>query len=223
MERRTGLPVFQHFSIPAFGIRGNALSSDMPLDPQQQAEVDRLVSERVAELRDRERLRLWFWLSCLGLVLALVIGGGIALVVREIGQMRQQVAQQAAAFEAAQQEYQRQLAHDRAMQAERAAAAKAVGYQANQSAPAYNANLLRGFIDFMGKSGELRERLQKLDGNDPEDLERFAGDLEKVLHQGLGTLGQVVLRNTEPAPAPGPEKPAPAPVPATQKPAPAAQ
>jgi type II secretory pathway pseudopilin PulG len=173
-------------------------------------------------MRDRERLRLWFWLSCAGLVLALVIGGGIALVVREIGQMRQQVAQQAAAFEAAQQEYQRQLAHDRAMQAERAAAAKAIGYQANQSAPVYNANLLRGFIDFMGKSGELRERLQHLDGNDPEDLERFAGDLEKVLHQGLGTLGQVVLRNTEPSPGPGPEKAAP-PAPATQKPPPAAQ
>lgn len=196
----------------------------MTLDPEQQAEVERLVAERLVLSRARDRLRLLIITSCLGLVVAVVIAGAAAYVVREMRGMQAQMARQASDLEAARQEYQRQLAADRQMQAERAAAAKAVDFKPGQSSAVYNAGLLRDFVSFMGKSGELRERMQHLDSNDPKDLERFADDLEQVLHQGLGTLGQVVLRNTEPEkPAlrdgQGPPAPAPRPMPAAPVPA----
>ncbi len=166
----------------------------MSLAPEQQAELERLL----AESRRHDRLRLWTWLACIGLVVALALGGATALVLRELGRMQEQLQRQAADLETARLEYQRQLALDRQMQAERTAAAKVIGYQPGQSSATYNAGLLRDFVAFMGKSGELRQRMQSLDANDPKSLERFAADLEQVLHQGLGTIGQVVLRGTEP-------------------------
>jgi DNA repair exonuclease SbcCD ATPase subunit len=139
-----------------------------------------------------------------------VATAGMALS-REIRSLRAQLERRSADLEAAREEYQRRLAADAAMQAERAAAAKAIGYRPGQSNVAHNANMLREFVAFMGTSGDLRKRIEKVDGSDPKDIERLATDLEEVLNKGLGTLGQIVLRNTEPAKDEKPAKP-PAPV-----------
>ena len=162
------------------------------------AEIERLVAERVARIRRQDRIQIVVWIAGVALIVFAALAAGLVMASREIRSLQQRLEQQSQALEAARAEYMRQLEHDRTMQAEREAAAKAVGYRPGQSQAAHNASMLREFVSFMGQSNELRERIKKVDGSDPKDLERLAGDLEQVLGKGLGTLGQIVLRNTEP-------------------------
>jgi len=95
--------------------------------------------------------------------------------------------------------YQRELVRNQAWQATRAAAERASGYDGRRTQAQHEAALMNQSLQLIAQQKALSEKWQKLDYDDPKSMEILSEDLGKVLEQGLGTIGQVLLRNSDPA------------------------
>ena len=171
----------------------------MALDPADLAEIAHLVEERLAAheaARRRQRRRWLIPLMLLGGVLATALSVGLVIGVRS-GQ--DWLAARDAELTEAKLAYQRELARNQAWQAQREAAAKAVHYDTTKTQAQHEAALMNQALGLMAEQGALKAKWAALDYNDPKSMEVLSDDLSRVLGQGLGTIGQVLLRNTDPA------------------------
>ncbi len=171
----------------------------MALDPADLAEIAHLVEERLAAheaARRRQRRRWLIPLLLLGGVLATALSVGLVIGVRS-GQ--DWLAARDAELTEAKLAYQRELARNQAWQAQREAAAKAVHYDTTKTQAQHEAALMNQALGLMAEQGALKAKWAALDYNDPKSMEVLSDDLSRVLGQGLGTIGQVLLRNTDPA------------------------
>lgn len=98
-------------------------------------------------------------------------------------------------------EYRKQLIISEQLRAERDKAKEAINYK-NETPTQYQANLIGDFIRFLGESKDMSNQAKKLDANSPEDMEKYAENLQKTLDRGVGILGRIILRNTEPEQTP---------------------
>lgn len=171
----------------------------MPLDDQDLARITALLKQEVGAMEDRARSRrrfwLWFW------TLAILLGAALSLwfTLRTVEALRARLGEQERAFLEAKREYQRELAASRRLQEERAAAERAVGYRSGQSQATYEASLIAGTLGMIGKANELQRRYEKAPLDDLDELEAFSKDYQALMNQALGSLGTMLLRNTDPA------------------------
>ena len=208
----------------------------MSLSPEDLAAIshlmDQLLDKKLAaqEVVARRRRRFWIWFWTLTFIISTAASAWVAkgLIERaqdELTRMNQEFSESKLA-------YQLQLEHDQKMQSERAAAVKAVGYQSDQTQSEHEAGLISGLIGLMGSKTSFEKKWENVDATDPAQMEAFAKDLGSIMDQGLKPIGQVVLRNTDPAhntkdekmredgPAPGTSTAVPVEAP-TREPAPA--
>lgn len=132
-------------------------------------------------------------------LLVLIVVIPAFFMVKEITVLRQQLKEQKQQIELVTTEYKKQLADNIKLQEERDAAKKAIGYT-KQSDVDHNVTVLSEFFSFMGKSNSLKKRMDTVDFNNPEELDRYTKDLNDVLEKGLGTITRIMLHNTEPEP-----------------------
>lgn len=175
----------------------------MALDPADHELIAALVNDRVEKLlagdraeRRRRRRRRWLWpLVVLG-VLGLGLGAWGAVL--GVHAAQDWLAARDAEYTEVKLAYQRELARNLAWQKTRDDAAKAVHYQPQQTQAEHEANLMNQAMGLLAEQGKLKEKWAKLDFNDPKAMETLSADLSQVLDQGLGTLGQILLRNSDP-------------------------
>lgn len=117
--------------------------------------------------------------------------------VKEMSSLRRQLAEQKQQIELVTTEYKKQLATNIKLQQERYAAKEAIKYT-KQSDVDHNVTILSEFFSFIGKSNSLKKRMDNVDFNNPEELDKYANDLNEVLEKGLGTITRIMLHNTEP-------------------------
>jgi hypothetical protein len=169
------------------------------LDPDDLARLDALVEERLAQREAERRRRRRRWL------VPLLVTGGVLLVAAGVGTWygvragMDWVAARDQELSEAKLAYQRELAQNRAWQATRVAAEKATGYNGRQTQAQHEAALMNQSLQLIAQQRVLSEKWKTLDYDDPKSLEILSDDLGKVLEQGLGTIGQVLLRNSDPA------------------------
>ena len=175
----------------------------MSLSPEDLAAIsqlmDQLLDKKLAaqEVVARRRRRFWIWFWTLTFIIftaasAWAVKGLIERAQDELTRINVEFSETKLA-------YQRQLEYDRKMQAERAAAIKAVGYQSDQTQSEHEAGLISGFIGLMGSKASFEKKWEHVDATDPAQMEAFAKDLGSIMDQGLKPIGQIVLRNTDPA------------------------
>ena len=120
-------------------------------------------------------------------------------MIKEITSLRKQLSEQKQQIELVTTEYKKQLATNIKLQQERDAAKEAIKYT-KQSDVDHNVTILSEFFSFIGKSNSLKKRMNTVDFNNPEELDKYANDLNEVLEKGLGTITRIMLHNTEPEP-----------------------
>jgi len=169
------------------------------LDPDDLARLDALVEARLAQREAEHRRRRRRWLLPLAVVagLLLVIAGvgtwfGVRAAMDWVAARDQELSEAKLA-------YQRELVRNQAWQATRAAAERASGYDGRRTQAQHEAALMNQSLQLIAQQKALTEKWQKLDYDDPKSMEILSEDLGKVLEQGLGTIGQVLLRNSDPA------------------------
>lgn len=174
----------------------------MALDPADHEMISALVQERVEKILAGERAELtrrrrrWLW-PVLGLAL-ITMGLGTWGVVQGITMAQDWITARDAEYTEVKLAYQRELARNQAWQKTREDAARAVHYQPKQTQAEHEANVMNQALGLLAEQGKLKEKWGKLDFNDPKAMETLSTDLSQVLDQGLGTLGQILLRNTDP-------------------------
>jgi hypothetical protein len=113
----------------------------------------------------------------------------------KITKLQAELAVQHQQLEEATLEYRKQLSLNNQLRIERDIAKEAIGYK-QESTAQYNANLLGDFIRFLGDS--KRMQADKLNFDNPEDLDKYAKHLEATMQNGINILGRIIIRNTEP-------------------------
>src|SRR5690606_2400726 len=83
--------------------------------------------------------------------------------------------------------------------AERGAAVQASRYDSTQSQASYEAGLLSAMIRIVGESRAQSERMRDLDPDDLDGLVQATEEMQGTMTTIMGTLGQIMLRNTDPA------------------------
>jgi hypothetical protein len=152
----------------------------------------------VVEQNQRRHRRFWLWiLALVGFVLLLGIAAAVAWVLwtkaqNEVDRLNQQ-------FSATKLAYERQVAENLQLREQRQKAEKAVAYDSTKSQADHEASLLSGFFSLLGSKAEFEKKYENADFSDPKVLQAYSQDLNKILDQGLNPLGQVMLRNTDPA------------------------
>jgi hypothetical protein len=171
----------------------------MALDERDLALIRQVVVEQLAvvQVSERKRRRFWLWFWVWFFILTTAAGTWWSWKVIE--KVQAQIAAQDQAFQETKRSYQAELARNQEWQNQREQAEKAVGYQSNRSQPSHEAMLMNNLMSLMSKQGAMKEKWANADLSDPEDLNALADDMNQVLTQGLGTIMQVMLRNTDPA------------------------
>lgn len=164
-----------------------ALLLDQKLD-------QKLAAQQASDAR-RRRFWVWFWLVVFIVTTAASTWAGWRLVERA----QDEVTRINLEFSEAKLAYQQQLEQDRKLQAERIAAEKAVHYRSDQTEAQHEAGLIGDFIGLLGSQADFQKKWANADFSDPAQLQAYANDLNGIIDQGLKPLGQVVLRNTDPA------------------------
>jgi hypothetical protein len=121
----------------------------------------------------------------------------LVIVTQEIADLKRQLVEQQAHIELVTQEYTKQLATNKQLQADREAAKAAVNY-VKQDDVQHQVNALGDFFQFMGKAPAMRKRAENLNVDDPKELEAYAKDLDDTMQKGLGIITRIMLHNTEP-------------------------
>jgi hypothetical protein len=135
----------------------------------------------------------------IGIILCIlvVVGVFIYALTNKITRLQAELVAQQQQLEAATAEYRRQLALNQQLQKERDAAKEAIGYK-KESDAVYHANLIGDFIKFLGDSKRLNTQVETLNFDKLEDFEKYAKHLEETMQHGIGILGRIIIRNTEP-------------------------
>lgn len=177
----------------------------MALSEEDLQAIGRLIDERVGriEARDRRRRRFWAWFWVIFIVLNLVGGWWSYVWVRE--RVRDYVVEQDERIQSASREYQKALAANAQLRRERDQAVQATGYHSGQPQATYEAGLMAQAIRAIGRSRELNKKLEKADLSDPEQLARATEELSATIDGLLGPVGQILLRNSDPAHMPKPD------------------
>jgi|GEM_PF-3499156 len=161
--------------------------------------IGRLLDERLERVqaadRRRRRFWLWFWIA-LFVLSSLASWFAAQQILRKVEAQLAEVDRQ---FLDTKLTYQRQLARDVQMQQERAVAEKAANYQPRQNQSDYEAGLMRSAFKVMGQQAAMAKKLENLDPDDPDALIAATEEMSGNLTSLLGTLTQVMLRNTDPA------------------------
>jgi hypothetical protein len=171
----------------------------MALDERDIALIRQVVSEQIAvgQAQDRRRRRFWLWFWIWFFIITTALSGWASW--RLVASFQDQIAAQEAAFQETKREYQAELARNKAWQAERIAAEKAVGYDNRTSQASHEANEMQRVIGMLAKSNQLQAKWAQLDLDDPENLDVLAQDMSGILNEGLGSIARIMLRNTDPA------------------------
>lgn len=171
----------------------------MSLTSEDLAAIAHLLDQKLAaaELMAKRRRRFWLWVWILMGILATALSAWAAK--RLIERAQDELVRINLEFSETKLAYQRQLEQNQQLQAERAAAIKAVHYQSEATQADHEAGLLSGFIGLLGSKNEFEKKWTNADLTDPAQMEAFAKDLSGIVDQGLKPLGQMVLRNTDPA------------------------
>jgi hypothetical protein len=157
--------------------------------------MDNKLNQARVEDRRRRRFWLWFWI-------VLFVVSSVAswfMMQRYITKFQAELAQADARFVEAKLAYQQELARNKEMQEERRQAEAAVSYTSGQDQASYEGGLLRGAISLIGKSQEMNRRMADLDPDDIDGLVAATEDLNGLAQGMLGMVGQMMLRNTDPA------------------------
>jgi hypothetical protein len=125
-------------------------------------------------------------------------------ITKELHVLQVEMLAQHQKLELAAAEYRKQLAVSAQLRLERDKAKEAINYK-KETPVQYQANLLGDFIQFLGESKDMSNQAKKLNADNPEDLEKYAENLQKTLDKGIGILGRIIIRNTE-DPEQSPEK-----------------
>jgi HAMP domain-containing protein len=171
----------------------------MSLSPEDLAAISQLLDQKLAaqETVARRRRRFWLWFWVLIGIISTVASAWAAKVMVERAQ--DELTRLNLEFSEAKLAYQRQLEQNRQLQDERAAAIKAVHYDSAATQAEHEAGLLSSVIGLIGGRAEFDKKWANADFSDPTQMEAFAKDLNGLVDQGLKPLGQIVLRNTDPA------------------------
>lgn len=171
----------------------------MSLSEQDLDAIGRLMDQKLSAVQaeDRRRRRFWLWFWIVLFVLSSVASWWA--LEKLIARAQDEVAQINLEFTESKLAYQRALEENEKLRAERAKAEKAVSYDTTKTQAQHEAGLLGSMISLFGAKDDFMKKYDNADLSDPQVMEAYAQDLNKILDQGLNPLGQIVLRNTDPA------------------------
>lgn len=161
--------------------------------------ISELMDRKLASVQgaERRRRRFWAWFWIVAIVLSSVASWFI--VQHYVTIIRDELAQVDHDLREARLAYQMELARNQQLQAERAAAVEVSGYDSTQDQASYEAGLLSAMLRIVGESRAHNERMQNLDPDDPDSLVAATEAMHGTMTTIMGTLGQIMLRNTDPA------------------------
>jgi hypothetical protein len=171
----------------------------MPLSDDDLAAIGKLMDARMETVRRDGRRRFWVWMWIFIILTVASLVGSWFAVKKLKEQVDQQVTQINLEMSDAKLAYQRELAKNQQLQAERAQAEKAVAYDGTKTQAQHEAGLLGGMISLIGRKQAFEAKWKDADFSDPAQMEAYAEELNTIIVDGLNPLGQVVLRNTDPA------------------------
>jgi len=161
--------------------------------------MDRKLDQKLAQVqaKDRRRRRFWLWFTVVVFVLSSVASWFVAqhyvrLIQDEMTKVDNDLRQAKLA-------YQTELARNATLQAERKVASEASGYVSDQDQASYEAGLISSMFRIVANSRALNESMANLDPDDPEALMRATEKMAQTTQDAIGTIGQIMLRNTDPA------------------------
>ena len=128
-------------------------------------------------------------------VLSNVVGGWLAWRLWE--QAQQEVARINVEFSESKLLYQRALQESAQLRAERAAVEKSVHYDATKTAAEHEAGLIGSMMSLLASKNQFMKTYENADFSDPDVLDSYAKDLNRIFDQGLNPLAQFLLRNTD--------------------------
>jgi len=171
----------------------------MSLSPEDLAAISQLLDQKLAaqEVIAKRRRHFWIWFWTLVFIVSTIASAWAAKAL--VDRAQDELTRINLEFSETKLAYQRQLERDKHLQDERAAAVKAVDYHGEQSQADHDANLLSGLIGLLGSTGSFEKKWENIDLSDPAQMEAYAKDMGRIMDQGLKPLGQIVLRNTDPA------------------------
>lgn len=171
----------------------------MGLSNEDLSAIGELMDRKLAGVQavEKRRRRFWLWFWGIAIVLSSVASWFIAQHYLAI--IREELAQVDDELREAKLAYQAELARNTQLQAERAAAVQASSYDSEQSQASYEAGLLSAMIRIVGESRAQSERMQNLDPDDLDGLVQATEEMQGTMTTIMGTLGQIMLRNTDPA------------------------
>ena len=169
----------------------------MALTPEDLAAIGQLLDAKLeaVQAQDRRRRRFWLWFWIVVFVLSNVVCGWLAWRLWE--QAQQEVARLNVEFSESKQAYQRALQESAQLRAERAAAEKSVQYDSAKTSAEHEAGLISSMMSLLATKDQFTKKYENADFSDPQVLESYANDLNRIIDQGLNPLGQVMLRNTD--------------------------
>jgi len=161
--------------------------------------MDRKLDQKLAQVqaKDRRRRRFWLWFTVVVFVLSSVASWFVAqhyvrLIQDEMTKVDNDLRQAKLAYQA-------ELARNATLQAERKVASEASGYVSDQDQASYEAGLISSMFRIVASSRALNESMANLDPDDPEALMRATEQMAQTTQDAIGTFGQIMLRNTDPA------------------------
>jgi hypothetical protein len=183
----------------------------MALSPEDVAALGQLLDQRLEshaklidqkladqERRARSRRRFWFWFWMLLFLVSSVASWWTAQ--KLIARFQDQVAAIENETLEAKISYQRQLARDRKMQAERKQVEHATGYQSSQNLGDFDAQLMRQAFQLLGKSSQFQAKQKKPGTVDSDtDIDQQLKDVGDMTEQMSQMIGQLLLHETDPA------------------------
>ena len=171
----------------------------MSLSEQDLDAIGRLMDQKLSavQAQDRRRRRFWLWFW-----IVVTVGSSIAswfALEKLIARAQDEVARINIEFSESKLAYQRALEENQKLREERAKAEKAVAYDTTKTQAQHEAGLLGDMISLFAAKDEFSKKYENADLTDPKVMEAYAQDLNKIMDKGLNPLGQIVLRNTDPA------------------------
>lgn len=171
----------------------------MSLSEQDLDAIGRLMDQKMqaAEARNRTRWRWFIWIS----IALLVASSALSWWLGEKlwAKLQDEVARINIEFSESKLAYQRALEENQQLRDERAKAEKAVHYDTTKTQADHEAGLIGDMISLFAAKDEFSKKYENADLTDPKVMEAYAQDLNKIMDKGLNPLGQIVLRNTDPA------------------------
>ena len=171
----------------------------MSLSAEDLAAIGAVVDGKLAAARDEDRRRRRFWWIFWIAVFVLSSVASILVARHYLAEFQRELSAREAAFQEAKIAYQEALLRNRELQEERKRAAEAVQYRSGKSQAEYEAGLISGMLGMISQSVEISKRMDALDPDDPQALIDATQDIEHVTQGIMGMLGEMMLRNTDPA------------------------